>query len=70
MIKNKMKIVKDGSKIRVIVNKVDTGAPVVQVVGHEYQFNSKIICDQSFSAYEFSQMLGFGFLKGDIEWSE
>ena len=65
-----MKIVKDGSKIRVIVNKVDTSAPAVQIVGHEYQFNSEIIRDQSFSAYEFSQLLGFGFPKGDIEWNE
>lgn len=65
-----MKIVKDGSKMRVIVSAVDTSAPPVQVVGHIYKFNSEIIEDVSFSAFEFSQLLGFGFLKGDIEWNE
>lgn len=65
-----MKIVKDGSKVRVIVTAVDTSAPPVQVVGHIYKFNSEIIRDKSFSAFEFSQLLGFELSKGDIEWNE
>ena len=70
MLKNEMKIVKDGSKIRVIVKEVDTSAPPVKIVGHIYQFNSKIVEDKSFSAFEFSNLLGFNFKKGDIEWDE
>ena len=65
-----MKIVKDGSKVRFIVTAVDTSAPPVQVVGHIYKFNSEIIRDKSFSAFEFSQLLGFELSKGDIEWNE
>ena len=70
MIKNKMKIVKDGPKIRVIISAIDVSSPPVQLVGHTYQFNAEIIQDLSFSAFEFSQLLGLNFMKGDIAWNE
>ena len=70
MLKNEMKVVKDGSKIRVIVKSVDTSAPPVRIEGHIYKFNSEIVADKSLSAYEFSQAMGFNFNKGDIEWKE
>lgn len=69
MIQNKMKIVKDGSKIRFIVVEVDTSRPAVQVIGHTYSFNSKIVADKSFSADEFSKQVGFNFKKGELEWN-
>ena len=70
MIKNKMKVVKDGAKVRVIVTEVDTARKAIEIVGHEYKFNSRIVGDKSFSAYEFSQLVGFDFKKGEIEWKE
>lgn len=70
MIKNKMKVVKDGAKVRVIVAEVDTARKAIEIVGHEYKFNSRIVGDKSFSAYEFSQLIGFDFKKGEIEWKE
>ena len=42
----------------------------IEIVGHEYKFNSRIVGDKSFSAYEFSQLVGFDFKKGEIEWKE
>ena len=70
MIKNKMKVVKNGAKVRVIVTEVDTSRKAIEIVGHEYKFNSRIVGDKSFSAYEFSQLVGFDFKKGEIEWKE
>ena len=70
MIKNKMKVVKDGAKVRVIVTEVDASRKAIEIVGHEYKFNSRIVGDKSFSAYEFSQLVGFDFKKGEIEWKE
>ena len=70
MIKNEMKIVKDGAKIRVIVNEVDNDYPPITVVGHVYVFNSRVVADKSFSTDEFTKAIGFKFNKGEVEWKE
>ena len=72
MIKNKIKVVKDGAKLRVIITEVDESRPAIELVGHEYKFNSAIVGDKSFSAVEFVQLIGFGFdfKRGEIEWKE
>ena len=72
MIKNKIKVVKDGAKLRVIVTEVDESRPAVELVGHEYRFNSAIVADKSFSAVKFAQLIGFGldFKRGEISWKE
>ena len=66
--KRVMKIVKDGTKLRVLVKEVDTSKPKIEMVGHEYRFNNRIVADKSFSALEFSKAIGFDFRKGDIDW--
>ena len=72
MIKNKIKVVKDGAKLRVIVTEVDTSRAPIELISHEYKFNSSIVGDKSFSAVEFAQLIGFGFdfKRGQIEWNE
>ena len=72
MIKNKIKVVKDGAKLRVIITEVDESRPAIELVGHEYKFNSTIVGDKSFSAIEFVRLIGFGFdfKRGEIEWKE
>lgn len=66
--KKELKIIKDGSKIRIIVNEVDENYPAAMVVGHVYVFNSRIITDKSFSISEFTNLIGCSFNKHEVSW--
>lgn len=69
MLIKEMKIVKDGPKIRVIVNQVDTSRPAVERDGMVYVFNGQIIEDLRYSADEFSKLIGLKVAKGKIKWA-